>query len=160
MRPHRYFRYEPMPRTLIGLALAALLALAACGEVEDTRPGQPVKQRQTAFKEIIKVFEPMGTMLRTNRYDAEKFARLADELVTRRDAPWQHFGADTHYPPTKAKAEVWRKAAEFEQERKTFIAATDELKAAAQGKQLAQAEAAYKKTYESCQSCHKAFKEK
>lgn len=149
-----------MLRKLIGPFLAALFVLAACGEIEDTRPGQPVKQRQTAFKEIIKVFEPMGTMLRTNRYDADKFARLTDELVARRDAPWPHFGADTNYPPTKAKAEVWSKAAEFEQERKAFIEATDELRTAVQGKQQALIEAAYKKTYERCQSCHKGFKEK
>lgn len=148
-----------MPRMIPALLLS-LLTLAACGEVEDTRPGQPVKQRQTAFKEIIKVFEPMGTMLRTNRYDADRFAMLATELVARRDAPWTHFGPDTNYPPTKAKAAVWSNAAEFEQERQAFLLATDALLAAAKGKQLAPIEAAYKKTYETCQSCHKGFKEK
>lgn len=160
MRLHRNPRPNPMHRNLTGSLLAVLLLLAACGEVEDTRPGQPVKQRQTAFKEIIKVFEPMGTMLRTKRYDADRFAVLATELAARRDAPWAHFGPDTHYPPTKAKAEVWSKAAEFEQERKAFIAATDDLKTAAQSKQLAAVEAAYKRAYETCQSCHKGFKEK
>jgi cytochrome c556 len=50
--------------------LSTVALLAACGEVEDTRPGQPVKTRQTAFKEIVKAFEPMGVMLRENRYDA------------------------------------------------------------------------------------------
>jgi cytochrome c556 len=149
-----------MPRLIPALLPLLLLALAACGEVEDTRPGQPVKQRQTAFKEIIKIFEPMGTMLRTKRYDADRFAMLATELVARRDGPWAHFGPDTDYPPTKAKAEVWSKAAEFEQERKAFMAATDDLKTAAQGKQLPQVEAAYKRAYETCQSCHKGFKEK
>ena len=46
---------------LFFLLTAAMLT--GCGEVEDTRPGQPVKQRQVAFKEIVKTFEPMGVML-------------------------------------------------------------------------------------------------
>ena len=55
--------------------------LTGCGEVEDTRPGQPVKQRQVAFKEIVKTFEPMGVMLRKDRYDADKFLPMAEALL-------------------------------------------------------------------------------
>jgi cytochrome c556 len=150
-----------MNRALPLLLLAALTGLSACGKpVEDTRPGQPVKTRQVAFKEMLRVFEPMGTMLRTNTYHAEKFAALAGELITKRDAPWQHFGADTHYPPTKAKPEVWSKPAQFERERQAFIAATDVLLAAAQGRQAEPARKAYFKVYDLCQSCHQEFKEK
>ena len=60
--------------------------LTGCGEVEDTRPGQPVKQRQVAFKEIVKTFEPMGVMLRKDRYDADKFLPMAEALLAKRDA--------------------------------------------------------------------------
>ena len=145
----------------VAILMMILLSLSACGKaVEDTRPGQPVKTRQTAFKEILKVFEPMGTMLRTDRYQPERFAALAADLVARRDAPWGHFGADTFYPPTKAKAEVWSDAAEFERERQAFLTATEALRAAAQTKERARAEAAYFKVYDICQSCHKRFKEK
>lgn len=143
------------------LPLLAATLLTACSKpVEDTRPGQPVKTRQLAFKEILKVFEPMGTMLRTNQYAPEKFAQYAHELMGKRDAPWSHFGADTNYPPTKAKAEVWNEADRFERERDAFIKATDELLAAAQTNQRTEAEKAYYKVYDLCQSCHKHFKEK
>ena len=148
-----------MSRLTCTLLLAAL-TLTACGEVEDTRPGQPVKHRQVAFKEMIKAFEPMGTMLRTNRYEAEKFEKLAIELVSKRDAPWSHFGPDTNYPPTKAKPEVWSKADEFEKEKQAFLVASDKLLAAAKTRQRAPAEAAYIETYERCQSCHKTFRQK
>jgi cytochrome c556 len=138
-----------------------LASLAACGTpVEDTRPGQPVKTRQIAFKEILRVFEPMGTMLRTGQYAPEKFAQYAQQLIEKRDAPWGHFGADTRYPPTKAKAEVWSEAERFEHEKQAFLQATDELLAAAQTKRQAEAEKAYFKAYDLCQSCHKHFKEK
>jgi len=136
------------------------LALAACGEVEDTRPGQPVKHRQTAFKEMLKTFEPMGTQLRTNRYEPEKFEKLATDLMTLREAPWSHFGPETNYPPTKAKPEVWSNTEEFAKQKRAFMVATDELLTAARTRQRPAAEAAYIKAYEHCQSCHKAFKEK
>jgi cytochrome c556 len=143
------------------MTFAVPLLLAACQRpVEDTRPGQPVKTRQLAFKEMLKVFEPMGTMLRTNSYEAEKFAALAGELMARREAPWRHFGPDTRYPPTKAKAEVWSEAAQFERERQEFFAASEELLAAAKTKDRAVAEKAYFKAYDRCQSCHDRYKEK
>jgi cytochrome c556 len=148
-----------MPKPFAPL-LFIILALSACSEVEDTRPGQPVKQRQQAFKEIIKSFEPMGTMLRTDRYQADKFTALAEELKARRDGPWSHFGPDTNYPPTKAKPAVWTQTAEFEKNRQAFFAATDDLVIAARSKEAGRIEAAYKTTYETCQTCHKIFKEK
>lgn len=150
-----------MPRLPILIALLAATGLAACGRpVEDTRPGQPVKTRQTAFKEMLRVFEPMGTMLRTDQYAPEKFAQYAQELMAKRDAPWNHFGPDTLYPPTKAKAEVWSEAERFEREKQAFLQATDELLAAAQTQRQAEAGKAYAKVYDLCQSCHRHFKEK
>jgi cytochrome c556 len=143
---------------LFFLLTAALLA--GCGEVEDTRPGQPVKQRQMAFKEIVKTFEPMGVMLRKDRYDADKFLPLAEALIAKRDGPWSHFGADTNYPPTKATPEVWKQPAEFEKNKQAFIAATDALLAAAKNKDKAQVEKNYDAVHEACKTCHKQFKER
>lgn len=140
--------------------LSTVALLAACGEVEDTRPGQPVKTRQTAFKEIVKAFEPMGVMLRENRYDADKFAAHAERLVARRDGPWAHFGPDTNYPPTKATPEVWKQGEQFEKDKQAFLAATDALLVAARSKDKAQSEAAYDKVHEACKTCHKQFKER
>jgi cytochrome c556 len=145
---------------MICALLPILLTLAACGEAEDTHTGQPVKHRRLAFQEMLKVFEPMGTMLRTNEYDVEKFANLGAELRTRRDAPWEFFAPDTNYPPTKAKPEVWSKAGDFAAEKRAFLAATDELLTATQTGQRAQVERAYFNVYEHCQSCHKAFRNK
>lgn len=156
---HRSPAMPSLPKPSLFLLLTAAL-LGACGEVEDNRPGQPVKQRQTAFKEIVKAFEPMGVMLRKDRYEADKFAALAGELVARREAPWSHFGPDTLYPPSKATAEVWQKPAEFEKNRQAFIAATDTLLAAAKLKDKAQVEKAYDAVHEACKTCHKQFKER
>lgn len=143
------------------LIIATTALLAACSaQVEDTRPGQPVKTRQQAFKEMLRSFEPMGVMLRENRYDADKFAAMAATLMSKRDAPWAHFGPDTNYPPTKATPKVWSDAEHFEKERLAFIAATDKFKAAVDSRDKASIEVAYKAVYDSCQSCHKPFKER
>ncbi len=146
-----------LSRTLSAALLSALL-LAACGEAEDTRPGQPVKTRQDAFKEIIKVFEPMGVMLRGKHYEEEKFLRLATALHEKRDGPWAHFGPDTNYPPTKATPLVWQEPERFARQRDGFLKATDELLAAAQSKDQARIQAAYDAVHASCQDCHKPFK--
>ncbi|KAB2915542.1 MAG: cytochrome c [Dechloromonas sp.] len=142
------------------LALSTTLLLAACGEPEDTRPGQPVKTRQSAFKEIIRSFEPMGVMLRGNTFNGDKFLAMAYELMARRDAPWGHFAAGTDYPPTKATPEVWLQTEKFERERLAFIAATDALLVAAQTRDRKQLEAPYQAVYQTCQDCHRTFKKR
>jgi cytochrome c556 len=140
--------------------LLTVTLLSGCSEVEDTRPGQPVKQRQVAFKEIVKAFEPMGVMLRKERYDADKFLPLAEKLVAKRDAPWSHFGPDTNYPPTKATPEVWKQPEAFARDKQSFIAATDALLVAAQSKDKGQVEKTYDTVHEACKTCHKQFKER
>lgn len=142
------------------LASATLLLPACSGEVEDTRPGQPVKTRQASFKDIIRSFEPMGVMLRGKNFNADKFLVMANELVAKREAPWAHFGPDTNYPPTKATAEVWQQPEKFERDRLAFIAATDTLLAAAQTKDRQQLEAPYQAVYDTCQGCHKTFRKR
>lgn len=149
----------PMPKNLPALLILAALTLpfTGCNTVTDNQPGQPVMHRQQAFKEILKVFEPMGTMLRTDNYEAGKFLALANALKARRDAPWAYFGPNTNYPPTKAVAAVWQRPAEFEKDRQAFLAATDELVSVAQRKNEAEIVPVYQKLYDTCRTCHKTF---
>lgn len=147
------------PTARIALTALFALSLTACSQkVEDTHPDQPVTKRQEAFKAMLRTFEPMGTMLRTERFDADAFARLAQQLNTLRDQPWAHFGADTNYPPTKAKAAVWQKPDEFEAKRVRFVEATDALVAAAERRTQADARSAYEAVQNSCKACHNDFR--
>lgn len=140
-------------------AFVVLLTLSGCGgPVEDTLPGQPIKHRQDAFKAMLRSFEPMGKMLREDRYQAEEFARLAAELVTLRDGPWPYFTPGTLQPPTKAKAAVWEHPQDFERERQAFLDATEALAQAAQTHGRNSAQAAYDKVQASCKSCHRGFR--
>lgn len=136
-----------------------LAILAGCGEPADTRPGQPVAHRQKAFKEMLKAFEPMGVMLRTDSYEAKRFGALALQVKGLSEAPWSYFGADTQYPPSHAKDEVWSDAAKFSAEKQTFLAAVDKLAAVGDAADAEKARVAYKAVEDSCKSCHKTFKQ-
>lgn len=146
---------------LISATLSILaLSLTACGEPEDTRPGQPVAHRRAAFKDILEVFEPMGQMLQKDSLDTRTFQALAQQLVAKRDTPWSYFSPDTRYPPSHAKAEVWTEAEKFAASKKLFFDATDKLAAAAGGGDRQQLAATYAAVQDSCKSCHKAFKDR
>ncbi len=138
--------------------MVAVLALLGCGEPPDTHPGQPVTHRRAAFREVLKAFEPMGVMLRTDRYDAKKFQAWSEQLMARRDSPWAYFGPDTQYPPSHATADVWGDAAKFATEKRGFFAATDNLAAIAGTPDKEQAVVAYRAVENTCRSCHKIFK--
>jgi len=148
-----------MSKTLF-VMLCSVFILAACGEPEDTRPGKPVAQRRAAFKEILKVFEPMGVMLRTGKYEPKQFLGYAAQLKTLRDGPWSHFGPDTQYPPSHSTDAVWSQADKFAAEKKGFFDATDKLAALPVTADKAQANTAYEAVAETCKSCHKTFKTK
>ncbi|THF62317.1 cytochrome c [Pseudothauera nasutitermitis] len=150
-------RPRTLPHRLLPPALLATL-LAACGPVEDTRPGQPVKHRQEAFKEILRDFEPMGVMLREGDYRAEAFAPHAERLLALSERPWGYFGPDTDYPPSRSKGIVWSRPDDFERERQRFLLAVERLAEAAAAHDEARARETYQAVYDSCRDCHREFR--
>ncbi|WP_454456285.1 c-type cytochrome [Thauera phenylacetica] len=150
----------PRPTALrsLLLALPAALLFACSSEPPDTHPDKPVTQRRDAFKAMLRSTEPMSTMLKDRRFDADRFASLADQLAAARETPWKHFGADTNYPPTKARPTVWEKPDEFERRRSEFISATDRLLAAAAARSETQARSALAAVQDSCKACHNDFR--
>ncbi|GHT94436.1 cytochrome c [Betaproteobacteria bacterium] len=133
-----------------------MVCLSACSPTpEDDRPGQPVKHRQEAFKVILRASEPIGLMLGDDKFDAENFARLAARLSEVRDGPWAYYGADTNYPPSKSRDEVWSQPDKFAVERQRFQNATDTLRAATTRDA---AQTAYNELRASCKACHNGFR--
>jgi cytochrome c556 len=148
-----------MPRP--ALLLAVVVLLSACGgEPEDTRPGQPVAHRRAAFKEMIKTFEEMGAMLRKDKFNSAKYASLTTTLIAVRDKPWQYFGPDTLYPPSRATDAVWSQPEKFEAGKKAFFAATDKLAATTGTQDARVAKAAFAEVEKTCRDCHESFKKR
>lgn len=148
-----------MNSKLLACCAVALLLVGCSAAVEDTRPGQPVKQRQDGFKALLRAFEPMGQMLRSGPYDAERFAALANAYAARYETPWAHFGPDTDYPPSRARSAVWSKPEVFAQEVRDFRAASAALLAAAEQRDESEVRRAYEQLHASCKSCHRQFKD-
>ncbi|WP_028310819.1 c-type cytochrome [Derxia gummosa] len=144
----------------LAVALLALPLLVACGEPEDTHPGQPVTHRRQAFRELLKTSEPIGVMLRTKAYDATKYQQLLADFMAKREAPWQYFGADTLYPPSRARPEIWSQPEAFEAAKKEFLDASWELSQLGADPGRDRALAAYRKVEDTCERCHTAFKNK
>lgn len=149
----------PVSRSSL-LVLALPLLLSACGgEPEDTRPGQPVAHRRAAFKEIVKTFEPMGIMLRDGSLDIKTFQPLAQRLQQQAGTPWDYFGSDTQYPPSRATDAVWQQPEQFARQRQAFLDASQKLATlSGQGAGRDDLLKAYETLHQTCRDCHKTFK--
>ena len=132
------------------LSLAAAQAFAA----------DPVAERQKIFKQYKDTFGQMGKIVKGETpYNKDQFAKLADQMNTLAQQPWQYFPAGSDKGKTEAKAEIWSKPAEFKQridEHKTQIA---KLKQAAASGDLAQIKPAFGAAANTCKNCHTTFRE-
>ncbi|MCL2075859.1 MAG: cytochrome c [Betaproteobacteria bacterium] len=133
-------------------------ALAACGEVEDTRPGRPVATRQEAFKAILRAFEPMGLQIREYAFEPVSFMDHARALDRIKDTPWEYFGEDTQYPPSKSLDRLWQERAGFDALQDDFLRSTGELVIAAESRDEARIRAAWTAVETTCRDCHKGYR--
>lgn len=135
------------------------LTLAACGGVD---PNSPQGKRQTIFKQMLKVSEDLGGMLRGRiPFNEQRFVAGAAELDQLARTPWQHFpqvkevDSDSH-----AKDEVWQRQERFQQLARALEASTSALVAATSVRPLRDAELAapVQRVEDSCEACHKEFR--
>lgn len=150
----------PKPLSSLLLAVSAVLMLTSCNsEPKDTHPDQPVTKRKAVFKQIMRTLEPMGMVVRNRQdYDRQEFLAGALELKQLASRPWIYFTPDSNYPPTRAKAEIWLKPAEFIQAQKKLEALTDQLAKAAESGNLEAIRPVVNEVEKSCQGCHRQFR--
>ena len=154
--PMRRFTRPPLPLPLL---LAACLALTGCGRGADTHPGQPVAKREAIFKRYLRTTEPMGMMLRGSKpFEAQRFQQLAATLKTLSTEPWQYFPVGSTYYPSRAKAAVWEKPAEFKAAQDRFTRAAAQLAEATQRGNPDVIRPAFRQLSESCNACHHEFR--
>lgn len=146
------------------IALIALIAatalLGACSDrVKDTHPQQLVSKRQAIFKKFTKTLEPLGLVAR-DRQDYVKADFVANALALQELAsqPWAYFTADSNYPPTRAKPDVWSQAGEFKQAQDNYLKAVDTLVQVAGSADLPSIRASVETVQKSCKSCHDQFR--
>lgn len=140
------------------LLVCACLTLVACGGVD---PDSPLGQRQALFKQMLKVSEDLGGMLRGRiAYDEAGFIAGAAELDRLSREPWQHFPDVPDDERSKANPELWQRQAQFQQMARDLEQATAALVQATVAPPLrrAQLEPAVQQVEDSCEACHQAFR--
>lgn len=91
-------------------------------------------------------------------YERQEFLASAQELKQLATQPWAYFTPDSNYPPTRAKADIWQKPAEFKQAQEKFQTAADQLAKAAESGNLNIIRPAVNEVQQSCKACHNQFR--
>ncbi|MHA6492078.1 c-type cytochrome [Pseudomonas borbori] len=145
-------------KTLIPLMFAIVL-LSACGGVD---PNSPQGQRQAIFKQMLKVSEELGGMLRGRiAFKEQRFIEGAAQLDQLSRTPWQHFPqVKEEGGETRAKDEVWQRQARFQQLAREMEVSTAALVAATTISPLHRADlvAPMQRVEDGCKACHEEFR--
>ena len=139
------------------LALGATLSLNAAAQA---KPEDLVKQRKAALTLVAKYFGPIGAMVQGKApYDAKIVARNAGYLETLSAMPWDGFDASTEsFKETRAKPELYKEKAKFDQMATDLQGAIAKLNAAAKGTDQNAVKAAFGDVGKACKSCHDAYR--
>ena len=140
--------------------LLAIVVLPGCNDApKDTHPQQLVTKRQAIFKDFTRTLEPMGLVARDRQpYNPREFNVKALELQRLSTLPWVYFTADGNYPPTRAKADVWQKPADFKLAQDNFAQTVAQLLKASEAGDLEAIRPAVDAVQKSCKSCHDPFR--
>jgi len=140
------------------LLICVCLVLAACGGVD---PDSPLGKRQAAFKDMLKVSEDLGGMLRGRiPYDEAGFIAGAAELDRLAHEPWQHFPDVRDDERSKANPELWQRQVQFQAMARDLEQTTAALVQATTAPPLRRSalEPAMRAVEDSCEACHKEFR--
>jgi len=146
-----------MKRTLMAAILLGTLALGGCDRVD---PDSPQGKRSALFKEMLRVSEDLGGMLRGRLpFEAGRFAEGAVELDNLSRQPWQYF-PDERDGRSSARDDVWARQERFQELAREMEAATAALVAASGQTPLrpAQVRPALQQVEDSCEACHREFR--
>lgn len=149
-----------MQKLTLATLVAATFLLSACSDrVKDTHPDQLVTKRQAIFKKFTKSLEPLGMVARDRQdYVRVEFMANAQALQELSTQPWAYFTADSNYPPTRAKPEVWSLSAEFKQAQTNYLAAVDQLVKISGDNDMPAIRSSVDAVQKSCKSCHDKFR--
>ena len=144
-------------KTLSLVVLA--LALSGCGGVD---PNSPQGQRQSIFKQMLKVSEDLGGMLRGRlAFKEQAFVDGAAKLDQLTRTPWQHFPqVRDDGEESRAKDDVWQRQAHFQELARAMETSTAALVAATAAKPLKPDAlvAPMQRVEDSCKACHEEFR--
>ena len=149
-----------MKKILSSVAMLTLGAAFSLGAAAQAKPEDLVKQRKAALTLVAKYFAPVGAMVQGKApYDAKVIARNAGYLETLSAMPWDGFDASTEsFRETRAKPEIYKEKAKFDQMANDMQGALAKLNAAAKGADQNAVKAAFDDVGKTCKACHDAYR--
>lgn len=150
-------------RKQILMLSASLLALASSAAFAQAKPEDAIKYRQSVYTVIGWNFGgTMAPMVRGMKpYDKEAFARSAAIVAQMAPLAMEGFGLGTDKgAPTKAKAELWSKSADFKSKMDAFVTETGKLAQVARTGSLDDIKKQFGATGGTCKACHDDYRDK
>lgn len=147
-----------MKKTLPALLLAATAALLTTpASAQFAKSEDAIKYRQSALFVMGQHFGRLGAMANGKApFDAKLAQENAAVLETVAKLPWAGFADGTE--GGKAKPEVWKEKAKFNEHADKLISESAKLAAAAKTGDLAQLKNAFGSAAQTCKACHDAFR--
>lgn len=145
--------------TFVGLTVLALNASAHTLTFD--KDEDAVALRQAHMHLVGTYFGEMGEMVKGKKhYDAAAFSANADRLVAL--SGWTHEGFIKKQltRDSKAKSEIWEKKMDFDHKMNAFHEQALKLQQVAEKHDMDAIKAPFKKTGDTCGSCHKPYKNK
>jgi cytochrome c556 len=140
----------------VTVVLSAVPAMAQFQKPEDA-----VKYRQSAFTVMAAHFGRIGAMVQGRvPFDAKMAQENAAVVETLSKLPFAGFGADTESVNSKAKPEIWKEKAKFDQGGDKLMAAATALNTAAKSGNLDAIKTAFGETAATCKACHDSYRAK
>ena len=143
------------------IAILACTALAAAFAAEaQVKPEDNIKQRRAAYTVLGFNFANLGAMAQEKKpYNREEAGRSADLVAALADYPQGHFAEGTDKGETKAKPELWKNRADFDDKMKKMIGEAKQLPQAARA-DLAALKKQHAETGKACKACHDDYRAK
>jgi cytochrome c556 len=146
-------------RLLCGVLAIVLVGLSLPVSAQDARVAGQVKLRQSAYTVLGAQMGIMGNMLQGRvPYDAKAFQIAAERAAFMATVVPDVFPAGSMNASSKAKAELWSNAAEFQKLMNDLQTRTAALVTAAQSGNLETIKPALGATGASCKACHDKYK--
>ena len=144
---------------------AVTAALAACFAISASAQAKPediIKYRQSVYTVMGWNFGGLVPVIRGEKpYDKEAFAKSATIVAQMAPLAMDGFAAGSDKgAPTKAKAEIWTKTADFKEKMDKMTAETAKLALVARSGTFDEIKKQFGATGATCKACHDEYKAK
>ena len=137
-------------------------SLTATSAIAQPKPEDTIKYRQSVYTVMGWNFGSLVPMVRGEKpYDKEAFARAAGIVAQLAPLAMEGFAAGSDKgAPTKAKAEIWTKSADFKEKMDKMVVETAKLALMAKSGSMDDIKKQFGATGGTCKACHDEYKSK